>query len=85
MAKTKRSWDFLSEDQRRTFVNEIINFFGSQRDEQIGIIAAEEILDMFLQTAGSQIYNMGVNETKDFFKNRFEEINTDIEIFLKKQ
>jgi uncharacterized protein (DUF2164 family) len=84
MTKVKRSWDILSEEQRKLAINEIIDYFVNERGEQIGIIAAEGLLDMFLQTLGPDLYNKGVEDSKKFIKDYLEEIDIEIDIALKK-
>ena len=84
MTQVKRSWDILTEQQRKTAIEEIISFFSSERSEEIGVIAAGNLLDMFLEQIGMQLYNKGVEDTKDFVKKRLEEVNFDIEVHLKK-
>lgn len=85
MTAIKRSWDILTEEQREKAINEIISFFSSEKNEEIGVIAAGNILDVFLQTAGIDIYNQGIDDSKDFLKKRFEESEIDLEATLKKQ
>jgi uncharacterized protein (DUF2164 family) len=84
MAKVKRSWDTLTEEKRKKSINEIIDFFQRERDEKIGIIAAEKILDHFLQDVGVDIYNKGVEDSKQFLKSRFEDIEVDLDAIVKK-
>jgi len=84
MSQIKRSWDILSETQRKTAIDEIISFFSNERNEQIGVIAAGNMLDMFLEQIGMELYNKGIDDTKDFVKKRLEEVGVDIEVHLKK-
>lgn len=84
MSQVKRSWDVLTDQQRKIAIEEIISFFSSERNEQIGILAAENVLDMFLEKIGTHLYNKGVEDTKDFVKKRLEEVAIDIEVHLKK-
>jgi len=49
MANTKRKWDLISKEQREESIKKIIDFFQTERDEEIGMIAADEILNHFLQ------------------------------------
>ena len=85
MDQIKRSWDVISNEKRSKFTDEFIQFFKEERGEQIGIIAAENLLDFFLQHLGMDIYNMGVEDAKTFFKKRFEDIEMDMDLHLKKQ
>ncbi len=84
MTEIKRNWDLISEEKRKESIEEIIYFFKNERDEEIGIIAAESILDHFLQIVGIQIYNKGIEDSIVFLKNRFESIEIDIGSLLKK-
>jgi uncharacterized protein (DUF2164 family) len=84
MTKIKKSWDILGDDQRREAIDRMISFFRSERSEEIGVLAAENILDMFLQDLGVQLYNKGIDDTKDFIKKWQEDLALDIEVNLKK-
>ena len=47
MTDIKRSWDFISEESREKYIKEIINFFQTERSEEVGVIAAGELLIYF--------------------------------------
>lgn len=74
----------LSETEKQKAIKEIISFFQDERNEEIGYIAAEGILDMFLETLGPAIYNKGVEDTKDFVRNAMAEVDANIDITLKR-
>lgn len=82
MKQIPRSLQYLSVAQRKTAIDEIINYFATEREESIGIIAAEALLDAFLATTGEHIYNKALNDSKIFFKNNFDQViaNHDIEL-----
>ena len=84
MIDIKRKGDLLSKEKKRAVINEIITFFKTERQEDIGIVAAEEILDFFLENTGLELYNKGVEDARDFLKNRLEDLELDMEILLKK-
>ena len=84
MKKIKRKWDLISKAKREYCINEIIRFFQSERDEMIGVIAAEEILDFFLQTTGGEIYNKGVEDSKEVLKGRFLDLELDLDLLINK-
>ena len=79
MAKIKRSWERLSDEERKLVKEDLILFFENERDEKIGIIAAEEILNFFLKSAGSKLYNKGVYDAKKALENRYEELQFDLD------
>jgi len=82
MKDIKRKWDRLNETERKTAIEEIINFFSTERDEEIGIIAAEEVLDFFLQNIGNKIYNKGIENAKFALEQRVEDLKVDFDLLL---
>ena len=79
MSKAKRIWERLTDEEKRSAKEELILFFENERDEKIGIIAAEEIINFFLQTVGSKLYNKGINDAKKVLNNRMEELSYDLD------
>lgn len=84
MNELKRKWDLLPKDKRRSCIDEIITFFKENRDEKIGVITAEDILDFFLQNIGTEIYNKGVEDSKIVLKKQFENVQVDLDLLLNK-
>lgn len=84
MNETKRSWDMLPKEKRKTLIDEIITFFKQERDEEIGIIAAEDILDFFLQNAAKDIYNKGISDSKEQLKKQFEDLEVNLDLLMNK-
>lgn len=74
----------LTDKQRQESIKEIISFFDTERGEEIGYIAAENILEMFLKTTGITLYNKGVEDTKNYLRNSLAEVESGIDIALKK-
>ena len=79
MSKAKRIWERLTDEEKRSAKEDLILFFENERDEKIGIIAAEEIINFFLQTVGSKLYNKGIADAKRALNNRIEELNYDLD------
>ena len=84
MNEIKRKWDLLPKAKRKSCIDEIITFFKQKRDEQIGVIAAEDILDFFLQDIGTEIYNKGVEDSKGLLKKEFENLEVDLDLLMNK-
>lgn len=68
----------LSEEQRNTIINNIITFFQQERDEEIGVIAAEAIVDFFLDDCGKILYNKAIDDALRSMKESFERIDVDV-------
>lgn len=76
---TKRKGNKLTEGQRKAAIDDIIYFFESERDEKIGVIAAESVLDFFLEHIGSKLYNQGIEDASKVLENRVEEMKYDLD------
>lgn len=79
MNKVKRSWERLSDEEKNSAKEELILFFENERDEKIGVIAAEEIVNFFLRTVGSKLYNKGLADAKKALNDRMLELNYDLD------
>ena len=79
MAEINRSWERLSNEERKKAKEDLIIFFQKERDEKIGIIGAEQILNHFLKSAGSKIYNKGVYDAKKALESRYKVLQFDLD------
>ena len=79
MTKIKRSWERLTDEEKEMAKKELILFFDKERGEKIGVIAAEEILNFFLQSVGPKLYNKGVLDAKKAIGSRMEEMLFDLD------
>lgn len=79
MAEINRSWERLSNEESKKAKEDLIIFFEKERDEKIGIIGAEQILNHFLKSAGHKIYNKGVYDAKRALETRNKELQFDLD------
>lgn len=75
----KKSWERLSDEEKEAAKKAIILHFEKERNEKIGLIAAENILNFFLENVGGKLYNKGVYDTKKAVEYRFEELQYDLD------
>lgn len=73
----------LQKEERNKIISEIQNFFYEERDEEIGIIAAEEVLEFFLQNIGGMVYNKALDDAKEWFSKRLDETSIDYDVLYK--
>ena len=64
---------FLSKEESQRAIEEIITYFESERDEEIGMIGAEDILEFFMEKVGPHIYNKGIEDARETVKKEAEE------------
>ena len=80
MSNIKRKWDLLSKQERKRINEEVVKFFRDERNEEIGMIAAEEVLDFFLEKTALFIYSKGIEDSKILLQKRFEDISIDLDV-----
>ena len=67
----------LSEDQKKALREEIHTYYLDERGEDIGIIHQEGILDLFLERLAPMIYNKALDDAKDWYSRRLQDIEDD--------
>ena len=69
--KDKFKLDRIEKDK---LIEKIINYFFNERDEEIGALAAELLLDFFCENIAPQFYNKGVQDSIAFISERVEDM-----------
>lgn len=64
----------ISREKREDLINEIKTFFYEERDEEIGDLAANIVLDFFMDKLAPEFYNEGVNEAYRYMQDRIEDL-----------
>ena len=81
---TKSKGDIFSKERHAAIIKEVITYFETKRDEKIGVIAAEEILDFFLETLTPDIYNKVIDDAKNTVRQNYENMEIDLDLLLNK-
>lgn len=76
----KRKWDVSSKEVRKKCVDEILVRIDEQQGSEFGIIAAEEIMDIVAQNIGPDIYNSALKDATKLLKDRFSDIETELDL-----
>lgn len=74
----------LTDERKRKVIQDIIDFYATERNETIGVIAAESLLDFFLDSTGKDLYNKGVDDAFQFVHERIRSAETDMNALIKK-
>ena len=82
MHPLQNKWNRLTDEKKKKITNEIIHFFEEEHDREIGIIAAGNALDFFMETVGKQLYTNGLLDGQHIYETRLEEAKYDIEEVL---
>jgi uncharacterized protein (DUF2164 family) len=74
-----RKWDTENEELQRKLLNEIIARVQEIDDTSaVGVIAAQDIVDIVTENIGSEIYNKGIADAKKMIVNKLADIEIDI-------
>ncbi|HBS60582.1 MAG TPA: DUF2164 domain-containing protein [Firmicutes bacterium] len=64
----------LAKDIRKVLVEDIKNYFLTEREEEMGDLSAEFLLDFILETIGPHIYNRAINDAHTFMSEKTEDL-----------
>ena len=67
----------LTDEQKKEIQDEITAFYLDVRDEEIGVIQKQQIMDLFVENLAPIIYNKALDDTKDWYKKRMEDLECD--------
>lgn len=73
----------LTSEEKSKLITKIQDFFLTERDERIGVIAAEVVLDFFLDTLGNTIYNKSLMDAKVWFSRCMDNLDADFDLLYK--
>lgn len=83
MKKVNRAFDMLTEEERTTVIEYIISHFKTERNEEMDILGAGEILDVVLQQAAPKIYNLAIEDIRAAFKKQSEGFDFELSVLRK--
>ena len=75
----------LSSEEKKQLLDEIKYYFETERDEKLGILASESILDFFMDGLGKHIYNKALDDAKLWFGHRMEDVEADFYTLYKQE
>jgi uncharacterized protein (DUF2164 family) len=75
----------LSSEKKNQLLEDIKYYFATERDEDLGIIASESILDFFMDTLGKRIYNIALDDAKKWYSHRMEDVEADFYALYKQE
>lgn len=64
----------ISKEKKEEMILLIKSYFATERDENLGDLAASLILDFFIEKLGPQFYNQGVLDAHAYMSDKIEEL-----------
>ena len=69
-----------NKEAKQKCLNEVISRVQDIDDSsQVGVIAAQDIIDIVLENLGPEIYNKAIIETNKLFQSKLEDLKYEIE------
>ncbi|KHF38933.1 DUF2164 domain-containing protein [Halalkalibacter okhensis] len=68
----------LSNEHKAQIKENLKEYFYNERSEEIGDLAAENLLDFIIKEVGPYFFNHGVNEAKDMCEQKMISLEEDI-------
>lgn len=83
MSNIERGVQLLTKEEKTKSINSLIAYFESERNEAIGVIAAEELIDFLIKDLGTNIYNKAIEDAKTTIKSESERLEYELNNLLK--
>jgi len=69
-----------SEELQRKCIEEVIARIEEIDSDQVGVIAAQEVIDIVTENLAPDIYNAGVRDAKKLLLEKVHDIETDLDM-----
>lgn len=70
-------------EEKKKLTTEIQGFFHDEHEVEIGILAAEIVLDFFDEKLGKMYYNKALGDSKKWFSQHMENLDYDFDLLYK--
>jgi uncharacterized protein (DUF2164 family) len=77
---TIRKWDLANKETRDKCISEVITRIEEIGDDKIGLIAAQDIIDIVSENFGPEIYNKAILDAKKLLEDRMNDVETEIDL-----
>jgi uncharacterized protein (DUF2164 family) len=76
----KKKFDIPDVVLQRKCIEEVITRIEQVDTDQVGIITAQEIIDIVVQNLGPAIYNMGLFDAKKLLQEQYEKMESELDV-----
>jgi uncharacterized protein (DUF2164 family) len=74
-----RKWN-IDDEVNKKCIDEVITRIEEMDGENVGIIAAQDIIDIVAEYLGPEVYNAGIRSTKKLLQERFHDLEIDVDL-----
>ena len=73
----------ISAEKREILKQEIVDYFSTEKDIDLGVIAAKEILDFLLKIINKEIYNQAIEDAQKVIRQGSENLIVNVDLLTK--
>ncbi|WP_353093298.1 DUF2164 domain-containing protein [Tissierella praeacuta] len=66
----------ISKENKEEMRNHIVNYFSQERDEDLGELASQLLLDFFIEELAPYVYNQGIEDAYVYMKDKADDLFT---------
>lgn len=66
----------ISKENKEEMRNHIVNYFSQERDEDLGDLASQLLLDFFIEELAPCVYNQGIEDAYVYMKDKADDLFT---------
>lgn len=75
-----RKWDLASKEIQDKCVNEVITRIEEIGDDQVGFVAAQDIIDIVTENLAPEIYNKAIVDSKKLLEDRMNDMEAELDL-----
>lgn len=64
----------VSKEKREEMISSIKFYFANEREDDLGDLAAQMILDFFIEELAPEFYNQGITDSYNYLKDKIEDL-----------
>jgi uncharacterized protein (DUF2164 family) len=76
----KRKWDIPDDEAQKKCINDVITRVEEIENLQVGVIAAQDIIDIVTEHLGPEIYRAGVRDARKVMQERAQDAEIDLDL-----
>ncbi len=64
----------VSKEKREEMISSIKHYFANEREDDLGDLAAQMILNFFIEELAPEFYNQGITDSYNYLKDKMEDL-----------
>lgn len=79
-----KQWDIKDAELNRKCINEVIRRIQEIEGDEVGMIAAQDIINIIKENLAPVFYNKGIEDARKVVQSKIQDIDIDLDILRKR-